>query len=147
MALGLGTLWAVLAAMATSMVVGYLWYGAIWGKKYMKLIGAEGMDEAATKEAQKEAMPGYVSSLVSVGLATVVIAFLFDWSFPGSGYDSAAVFGIALGTAGWLAFYVPGTFTNRFFLRERPPLALWWITGIYWWMIAALSGLYVGLFV
>jgi hypothetical protein len=146
MALGIGTLWAVLAAMATSMVVGFIWYGPIWGKRYMALTGMNEMTEAEKAAAQKAAMPGYMSSLITVGIATVVIAFLFDWAYPSSPYNSPLIFGLALGTAGWLAFYMPGTFTNRFFLPDRPPMALWWITGIYWLIMAALSGFYVALF-
>lgn len=146
MALGIGTLWAVLAAMGTSMVLGIVWYGMIWKRPYMQLTGLDKLSEAEQEKSQKEAMPGYISSLITVAIATVVIAFLYDWSFEGSGYTSPAVFGLALGTTGWLAFYMPGTFTNRFFLPERPPLGLWFITSGYWLIVAALTGLYVGVF-
>jgi hypothetical protein len=62
MALGIGTLWAVLAAMAASMVVGFIWYGPIWSKQYMRLTGMEGMSEEAKRAGQKEAVevhPGF----------------------------------------------------------------------------------------
>jgi hypothetical protein len=144
MALGLWTLWAALAAMAAAFVVGFLWYGPVFGKPYMRLTGMDKLSAEDQKRMQQEAMPGYATNLVSTGIATVIVAFLFDWAFAGSGYASKAVFGISLGTAGWAAFYAPGTLTNSFF--DRKPKALWALNAGYWLVVAVAMGLFVGIF-
>ena len=72
------------------------------------------------------------------------MSFLYDWAMPGSGYSDGWMFGISLGTAGWLAFYVPGTLTGIFF--DRRPFGFWAISAGYWGLIAVVTGLYIGLF-
>jgi hypothetical protein len=144
MALGLWTLWAVLASMVTTFVLGLLWYGPVIGKPYMRLTGMDKMTQEELEASRKAAMPGYALSVGLTGLGAVVIAFLFNWAFPGSGYADPWVFGISLGTAGWLAFYVPGTLTNIFF--DKKPFGLWLINAGFWGLVGVASGLYVGLF-
>lgn len=144
MALGLWTLWAVLAAMATTFVLGFVWYALLFSKPYTRLTGMDKMTEEEKKKVEKEAIPGYAMSVGTTALSALIVAFLFDWAFPGSGYADMWVFGLSLGTAGWLAFYVPGTLTNLFF--DKKPFGLWLINAGYWGLVAAFSGLYVGLF-
>lgn len=143
MALGLWTVWAVLAAVVTSMIMGFVWYGPIFGKAFMRYLGMDALTPEQMKEGQKEAMPGYLVSMATVAVSTVVIAFLFDWAMPGSGYADGWMFGISLGVAGWLAFYVPGTLTGIFF--DKRPFGFWAISAGYWGLMGVISGLYVGL--
>lgn len=42
-----------------SMIVGAVWYGPLFGKKWMEIIGATGVDVEKRKEMQKRAMPLY----------------------------------------------------------------------------------------
>jgi len=58
-------LWAVLICGVVSLVLGSIWYGAMFGKLWMRLCGMDmNMDAAARKEAQKKAMPLYFVQLV-----------------------------------------------------------------------------------
>lgn len=52
--------------------------------------------------------------------------------------------GMAIGLAGWFAFYLPGTLTSRFF--EGQGWALTWIGVGYWAVCALIQGVAVGLF-
>ncbi len=52
--------WAVLVCGVLSMVIGFIWYGPVFGKTWMKVVGATTKDVAARKEMQKRAGPLYL---------------------------------------------------------------------------------------
>ena len=58
--------WAILVCGVFAMVLGAIWYGPIFGKTWMRIIGAIEMDEAKRKEMQKKAMPLYLLQFVLV---------------------------------------------------------------------------------
>lgn len=74
-------LWAVLGAAAASFVVGFLWYGPVFGKVWMKLSGmsTEKMKSAKLSPAVSMAL-GFVSSLVTAYVLAhfVQLAGVFD---------------------------------------------------------------------
>ena len=51
---------AILVSAILSMVVGSIWYGPLFGKKWAELIGADPNDKKKMKEMQKSAGPLYM---------------------------------------------------------------------------------------
>ena len=67
---------ALLVAGIASMVIGYLWYGPLFGKAWMKLSGISSADmEKGKKEMPKTYGIMYVSSLVMAYVLAVFISY------------------------------------------------------------------------
>jgi Protein of unknown function (DUF1761) len=143
MASSLGLLWAALTAVAGSFALGFLWYGPLLGKPWMRAMGWEGMAPEELKRRQKSATPGYLTSVGGTIVATVLVWILYGWAVKGAPY-SGPMLGMAIALAGWVAFYLPGTLTGRFF--ESGGWALTWIGAGYWAIVALLQGAAVGFF-
>lgn len=92
-------LWAVLACGVISMVIGAVWYGPIFGKKWMEIVGVTAMDEAKRKEMQKKAMSLYaVQFVLSLFQAYVLAYYIAGWK-EASGVVNALWI--------WAAFVMP----------------------------------------
>lgn len=82
-----------------SMVVGFIWYGPLFGKKWIEIIGATEMDISARKEMQKRAMPLYVISFLMTFLQVYFLAlYIENWQ---------SISGITNALLIWGAFIVP----------------------------------------
>lgn len=57
-------LFAILTCAILSMVLGFVWYGPLFGKKWMEIVGATEMDKEARKRMQKSAGPLYLVQFV-----------------------------------------------------------------------------------
>src|ERR1041385_7879289 len=88
--------WAILVAGIANMVVGALWYGPIFGKTWMKLMGLNKDDMGKMKMSANAAyIGGFVTSLI---MAFVLAHDAFAWSnFMGGG-----TFSFALQLAFWI---------------------------------------------
>jgi hypothetical protein len=90
---------AVLACGIVSMIIGFVWYGPLFGKLWIKVIGATEMDLAARKEMQKKAMPLYgISFVLALFQAYVLAHYIQGWA-EASGLENALWI--------WAAFIVP----------------------------------------
>jgi hypothetical protein len=90
---------AVLACGIVSMIIGFVWYGPLFGKKWVQIIGATDMDIEARKKMQKSAMPLYVVSfLLTLFQAYVLAHFIQAWQ-DGSPYGTSVWI--------WAAFIIP----------------------------------------
>jgi hypothetical protein len=73
----------VLIGAVLSMIVGSLWYGPIFGKKWMEVIGVDpnSMNNPETKKAmQKQAMPLYiVQFLLAIFQVWVLAHYIANW--------------------------------------------------------------------
>jgi hypothetical protein len=73
--------WAILACGIYAMALGSVWYGPLFSKKWMEVIGATEMDMEARKEMQKKAMPLYaVSFVLALFQAYVLAHFIKGWT-------------------------------------------------------------------
>lgn len=64
-----------------SMIVGAIWYGPLFGKAWMRIIGATELDKEERKKMQKAAMPLYVIQfLLTVFQAFVLSQYITGWS-------------------------------------------------------------------
>jgi hypothetical protein len=68
--------WDIFVAAAASIVIGFLWYGPIFGKSWMKLMN---ISEKQMQDAKKKGMPAstwiwmLISTLVMIGVLKVVL--------------------------------------------------------------------------
>lgn len=90
---------AVLACGVASMIIGSIWYGPLFGKMWIKVIGATDMDMQKRKEMQKKAMPLYgISFVLALFQAYVLAHYIAGWT-DASGVENALWI--------WAAFIVP----------------------------------------
>lgn len=68
---------AVVGSLIAYTILGMLWYGPLFGKPWMKLVGKDTMD-MNSPENKKSAMIGYISSLVSGFVALLTLAVVLN---------------------------------------------------------------------
>lgn len=91
--------WAVLVCGVVSMIIGSIWYGPLFGKTWMRIIGATNQDVETRKKMQKAAGPLYVVQfLLTLFQAYVLAYYIAGWS-DASGVVNALWI--------WAAFIMP----------------------------------------
>ncbi|MBI2657962.1 DUF1761 domain-containing protein [Candidatus Woesearchaeota archaeon] len=110
--------WAVLVAAAAAMAVGFLWYGPLFGKQWMKLTGIDKLSKkevAQMKEKGKKSMGvTFITSLVM----SYILAHFVDYVQAGTIMD-----GIILAFWLWIGFFA--TTQLGVVLWENKPLKLY----------------------
>ena len=113
--------WGVLGAAIASMIIGMLWYGPLFGKPWMKLMGI-------TPQSMKKMKltPGKAMTLGFI--VTLVVAYVLDHFVK---YVQATSFGAAaqLGFWLWLGFLAPILLAS--FLWENKPFKLFVLNAAY----------------
>ncbi len=64
---------AVLVAVVLQFVLGFLWYGPLFGEPWMEMVGLD----MATVEANPPGAGIWISNVISAGLAMFVLAWLY----------------------------------------------------------------------
>jgi hypothetical protein len=91
--------WAVVACAVVAMVLGGIWYGPLFGRKWMEINGADPDDVERRKQMQKEAAPLYgVQFLLSLLQLYILAHFIGGWQ-EASGVETAVWI--------WLGFVMP----------------------------------------
>ncbi len=88
----------IFGAALISMAVGGIWYGPLFGKKWMEIIGATELDKARREEMQKASLPLYGIQFALTLLQVYVLSNLLIWT-GGNGI------GVAFWM--WLGFVMP----------------------------------------
>lgn len=117
---------AVLVAAVASMVVGFLWYGPIFGKKWMALSGITrtDIDKSKDKGMGKSYLLAFIGALLT---AYTLYYFIF---FANTYFDKwGAMAGMASGFWAWLGFVVPLTLGSV--LWEGKSWKLWTLNNSY----------------
>jgi hypothetical protein len=131
---------AVLVAAIASMVLGFLWFGPIFGKKWIALMGFK---EAEMMEARKKSMVKtnvilFVGALVmSFVLAHALIfasTYLMMWGVSA---------GIMAGFWNWLGFIAPVTLGTVLF--DGRSWKLWFLNNGYWLLSLMIMGVILSL--
>ncbi len=91
--------WAIIVGAILSMVIGAIWYGPIFGKKWMEIIGVDPNDKETLAKMQKSAMPLYAVQLVLTLFQVLVLAHLIA--------DTKLVGGLERSLWIWAAFIIP----------------------------------------
>lgn len=92
-------LWAVLACGVFSMILGSVWYGSLFGKVWIRIVGATDMDMEKRKEMQKRVMPLYFVSFVLALFQAYVLAYYIEGLQEATGVENALWI--------WAAFIIP----------------------------------------
>lgn len=82
-----------------AMILGYIWYGPLFGKKWLEVIGATEMDLKKREEMQKKAMPLYGVQFLLTLFQVAVFSYYIK-AIP-------EISGIENGVLIWAAFIVP----------------------------------------
>lgn len=112
----------ILLAAIGYMVVGFLWYGPLFGKAWMKL---SGISDAKMNEMKKE---GMVKTYGMMFVAALVTSFILSWLI-----DTMEVSGLTealwLAAIVWLGFIATSMFTGVLFSKK--PWNLYFIESGY----------------
>lgn len=131
---------AILVGAVISMAIGAVWYGPLFGKKWLEIAGVNPSDLEARKKMQKSAGPLYVVQFALTLFQVLVLAHLIA--------DTTKVTGMERALWIWAAFVIPTLagavmWTNeqskmkwtRFFIQGGYQLVIFFIFGLllqYW---------------
>lgn len=122
---------AILAAAVISMIVGAVWYGALFGKKWMEIVGATEMNMERKKEMQKSARPLYLISFVLTLLQLYVLAhFINAWD---------SVSGVETALWLWAGFVIPTVAAGSMWNNDSKKIS--------WSRFLIQAGYYLALFI
>lgn len=91
--------WAIATGAILSMAIGFVWYGPIFGKKWLDIIGMTNADMEARKKMQKSAGPLYGVQFLLTLFQVLVLAHLIA--------DTQLVGGLERSLWIWAAFVIP----------------------------------------
>ncbi|SHF09862.1 Protein of unknown function [Mariniphaga anaerophila] len=124
--------WAVVVAAFSSFIIGWIWYGPLFGKTWMKLNGF------TEDDLKKESLPVPVTMVVNY-VATVLAALAIAMFL---GPESDAGFGVFAGLM--IAGFWIGTSRLNDVLYERKPWKLFFINLGYYVVIYIIMGAILG---
>lgn len=125
----------IILAGISNMVVGYIWYGPLFGKPWAKFIGMPKMDSAAAKKE----MPKLYGMMFA---ATLVTAFVLQMLNVKTG-SIGAVAGGMVGFWAWLGFVAPIKFGDV--LWAKKPMNLYYIEAGYQLVALVVAGAILGI--
>jgi hypothetical protein len=129
--------WAIVISMIVSVVLGFLWYGPLFGKKWMALSGIALPDP---KPSMKVMIKPIIISLIGAFFMAFALshALVFATAYLN-------VSGISAGLQGafwnWLGFVVPVTLAPTAW--EGKSWVLWCIHAGYWLVLLLIMGIII----
>lgn len=123
---------AVLAAAVVNMALGFVWYGPLFGKPWMKMMGYTKED---MEKAKKSGMMPKVYAAAFV--AALVMAYVLS-HFLQVGSAASAMTGATIGFWVWLGFIA--TTTLNMVLWDRKPVNLYLLTNGYYLVLFLVNG-------
>jgi hypothetical protein len=130
---------AVLVAAISSMVVGSLWYGPLFGKQWMALMGV-------TKESMAGAKVNIGKLYAIQALASLVMAFVLAHAlvFAATYTESRGIAaGLMVGFWNWLGFVAPVTLGSV--LWEQKSWKLWALNNAHYVVSLCIMGVILAL--
>jgi hypothetical protein len=127
--------WAVACGAVLSMVVGAIWYGPLFGKKWLEIAGVNSADLEARKKMQKTAGPLYLVQFLLTLFQVLVLAHMVAVPNIVSGLERSVWI--------WAAFVIP-TLAGAVMWTNEPGKRKWarfLIQGGYQLVIFVLFGL------
>lgn len=122
---------AVLAAAVASMIVGFLWYGPLFGKMWIKLMN---FDKKKMEEAKKKGMgKAYALTFLTSLIMSYVLAHFVDYLGAKTITD-----GIILGFWVWIGFLATTQIGSV--LWEGKPVKLYLINAMHYLVTLAVMG-------
>jgi hypothetical protein len=111
--------WAVLVSAIASMVIGSIWYGPLFGKKFMSAIGMDTWS-AEKKEAEKKKMG---MTYFGQFLASLVMFYVLGW-LMGALSAKSPMNGLQVAFWVWLGFVAPVQFGQQIWGGK---MSLFWL--------------------
>ena len=133
---------AIFVSAIASMILGYIWYGPLFGKQWMALSGfsKDSLDAAKAKGMGKSYALMFVGSLVMAFVLSHALIFAMD--YLGSKGISA---GLQTGFWNWLGFIAPVTLGSV--LWDHKPWKLWVLNNAYNLLSLLVMGVILALWV
>lgn len=129
--------WAIIVSMVASIVLGFIWYGPLFGKKWMALSGIPMPDP---KPPMSVMVKPIIISLVGALFMSYTLAHSIAF-----GSDYLDVYGISAGLQAafwnWLGFIVPVTLSSVAW--EKKSWTLWLIHSGYWLVLLGIMGIVI----
>ena len=106
------------------MVIGFAWYGPLFGKEWMKLVGMT-KDHMDKMSKDKDAMmKTYGASFVSSLLMAYALAHFIWFTAPGS---TTMLVGVKTAIWAWVGFILPYALSKAIYAVDKKPMKLFWI--------------------
>jgi uncharacterized protein YacL len=132
--------WVVLLMMIISVVLGFLWYGPLFGKTWMRLSGIVMPD---AKPSMKVMIKPIVLSLIGAIFMTYALSFVI--AFHNTYFHTTGlVTSLSMTFLVWLGFFVPPYLNLSGW--EAKPWKLFAINTGYWFVFLMIAGTLVTLF-
>lgn len=120
--------WAILGCGVASMVLGSIWYGPLFGKMWMRMVGMDRMEAAKREEMKKSMMKSYVITFIASLLTAWVLAHAII--FANAYMNTSGVSGgLKVAFISWLGFVAP--VTVGVVLWEGKPWKLWTVSNAH----------------
>lgn len=135
---------AVFVAAVAAMILGYLWYGPLFGKEWAKLMGwtPDTLDKMKSDpEGKNKMMMAYGGQFIGLLLMAYVLAhsLVFAAAYM---HVSGVMGGLQAAFWSWLGFVAPATI--GMVLWEGKPWKLWMIIAGYYLVNLLLMGIIIG---
>ena len=124
---------AVLVAIVLQFVLGFLWYGPLFGDAWMEMVGLD----MATIEADPAAAGEWITNIFS----SIVSMYVLAWLFTKMNVDTlvkGCLYGLIIG----FSFVLLSLMTSGMFAKD--PYGLAWITGGFTTLGLAVGGAVLG---
>ena len=133
---------AVIASAILMMIIGYVWYGPLFGKLWAALSGLP--EGAMSNSKSREVRISYVIMAIASLLMSFILAhaIIFAETYM---QLTGFIAGMLVGVMNWLGFVVPVSIGTV--LWERKPWKLWSINAGYYLVALVVSGAILGLWV
>lgn len=116
---------AVLLSGVAAMVIGYFWYGSLFGKVWMKGMG---ISTAQSKKGMKDAPTTYTLMFVASLIEAYVLAHFIWYAAPGNG---TLLISIKTAVWAWFGFIAVVLFSKYLFAAERKLTLLYIDAGFF----------------
>ena len=128
---------AILVSGVATMVLGFIWYGPLFGKRWSTLMGYNISDPQKMAQMQKAATPAYIASFITSLIQAAVLAGFLAIIGPSS---ATIIFGTAFCL--WLGFIATIQLTQIMFSQK--PKALLPIDAGYWLAVMLVMAAIIG---
>jgi hypothetical protein len=135
---------AVLACGVVAIIIGFVWYGPLFGKAWIRLAGMDKMTPeqmaAGKKKMPMMAAIQFVGALIIAGVLAHALVFASTYM-----HVSGISAGLQVGFWNWLGFVAP--VTVGMVLWEGKPWKYWMITAGNWLVTLLVMGIILALWI
>lgn len=132
---------AIIVSTILTMVIGYVWYGPLFGKPWSTLMGFSPEHRAKRDKGMRL---NYIIMALGALLMTFILAYVII--FAGTFIQlSGALAGLLVGIMCWLGFIVPVSLGTV--LWDDKPWKLWFINAGYYLVVLIIIGAILGFWV